>query len=54
MSPSPLRSRLFTLESGEFPTLSPEVLGLLGISGGSYVISKGIQSAKDKAEGAKS
>src|SRR5258708_7494202 len=34
---------VMALESGEFPALSPNVLGLLGISGGSYVISKGIQ-----------
>ena len=38
---------LFLIVVGEtppkFPTIPPEVLALLGISGGSYVISKGIQ-----------
>jgi hypothetical protein len=43
---------VLTLESGEFPKISPEVLGLLGISAGSYVVSKGIQQAgeADKAK----
>lgn len=36
---------VLTLESGEFPKLGSDVLGLIGISGGSYVISKGIQKA---------
>ena len=37
-----------------FPTsISPDVLGLLGISGGSYVISKGIQKSADKAKAGK-
>lgn len=32
----------------EFPaTIPPEILTLLGISGGSYLISKGIQSSKE-------
>jgi len=34
---------VLTLESGEFPRLDANILGLLGISGGSYVVSKGIQ-----------
>jgi uncharacterized membrane protein len=33
---------ILTIESGEFPKLDMNVLGLLGISGGSYVVSKGI------------
>ena len=36
---------VLTLESGQFPALGTDVLGLLGISGGSYVISKGIQKS---------
>lgn len=36
---------LIVLSSGRFPDISPEILGLLGISGGSYVISKGIQKS---------
>ena len=36
---------VLTLESGEFPKLGPDVLALLGISGGSYVVSKGIQAS---------
>jgi len=36
---------VLTLESGEFPKLTPELLGLLGISASSYVVSKGIQTA---------
>ena len=37
-----------------FPTgISPDVLGLLGISDGSYVISKGIQKSADKAKASK-
>ena len=31
------------LEAGEFVEIPNQVLGLLGISGGSYVVSKGIQ-----------
>lgn len=34
---------VLTLESGEFPNVDPNILGLLGISGGSYLVSKGIQ-----------
>lgn len=30
-----------------YPKIPAEILGLLGISGGSYVISKGIQSSRD-------
>ena len=30
-----------------FPDIPPEILALLGISGGSYVISKGIQKANN-------
>src|SRR5262245_42446134 len=42
---------VLTLESGHFPTIETNVLGLLGISGGSYVISKGISEAnKDKGK----
>ena len=33
-----------------YPTIPAEILGLLGISAGSYVISKGIQSSRDTAE----
>ncbi len=33
---------VLTLESGEFPKLDPNILGLLGISGGSYLVSKAI------------
>jgi hypothetical protein len=36
---------VLTIESGEFPHLGPEILGLLGISGGSYLISKGIKES---------
>src|SRR5262249_58734258 len=41
---------VLTLESGEFPKVTPEILGLLGISGGSYVVSKGIQKTQDEAK----
>lgn len=30
-----------------YPKIPPEILALLGISGGSYVLSKGIQSSRD-------
>ncbi|HFE64830.1 MAG TPA: hypothetical protein ENK14_10520 [Caldithrix sp.] len=33
-----------------FPNIPPEIIGLLGISGGSYVISKGIQKSTEKSE----
>ena len=38
---------VLTLESGEFPRLDANILGLLGISGGSYLVSKGIQRSRD-------
>lgn len=31
----------------EYPVVPKEILALLGISGGSYVVSKGIQSSRD-------
>jgi hypothetical protein len=31
----------------DYPKIPPEILALLGISGGSYVLSKGIQSSRD-------
>ena len=34
---------VLTIDSGEFPKIDPNILGLLGISGGSYLVSKGIQ-----------
>src|SRR5262245_46419215 len=40
---------VLTLESGEFPKIDPDVLGLLGISGGSYLVAKGIQREHDGA-----
>ncbi len=43
---------LMVLSNGSFPEISPEILGLLGISGGSYVISKGIQKSGESAPGA--
>ncbi len=47
---------ILTIDAGEFPKLDANILGLLGISGGSYVVSKGIQKAKteeaEKARGA--
>ena len=36
---------VLSLESGAFLEIPTEALGLLGISGGSYLVSKGIQSA---------
>ncbi len=43
-------SFLFLLiNSDTFPEITPEVLALLGISGGTYVVSKGIQKAKPDA-----
>ncbi len=45
---------VLTLEGGEFPQLNEDILALLGISGGSYLVSKGIQfSASDNRPGAK-
>jgi len=37
---------LIVLKS-DYPVLPKEILALLGISGGSYVLSKGIQSSRD-------
>lgn len=37
---------ILTIGSGEFPKMDMNVLGLLGISGGSYVVSKGISANK--------
>jgi hypothetical protein len=34
-------------EGPALPKIPPEILALLGISGGSYVISKGIQTSRD-------
>ena len=39
---------VLTLESGEFPKLDPNILGLMGISGGSYLVSKGIQKGMNE------
>jgi uncharacterized membrane protein len=36
---------VLTLDSGQFPQVDTTVLGLLGISGGSYVVSKAIQAS---------
>jgi hypothetical protein len=36
---------VLALESGEFPEIDGTLVALLGISGGSYVVSKGIHSA---------
>jgi hypothetical protein len=38
------------LQQGDLIEISNGVLGLLGISGGSYVISKGIQTQADKTQ----
>ena len=38
---------LITVNKGEFAEVPSSVLGLLGISAGSYVVSKGIQFSKD-------
>jgi len=37
---------VLTIDSGEFPKLDPNILGLMGISGGSYLISKSIPRSK--------
>lgn len=37
---------LLCIESGTFVQVPQSVLGLLGISGGSYIVSKGIQKSK--------
>lgn len=39
---------LLCIESGTFVDIPPSVLGLIGISGGSYVISKGISAGPRK------
>ncbi len=39
---------LLSIESGTFVDIPESVLGLLGISGGSYVLAKGIAANKDK------
>lgn len=39
------------LEAGELIDIPNQVLGLLGISGGSYVMSKGIQANKEGSKG---
>ncbi len=38
---------LITAANKSFPTIDPGIFALLGISGGSYVVSKGIQSSRD-------
>jgi hypothetical protein len=38
------------LEAGDFIAIPNQVLGLLGISGGSFILSKGIQANKDKRQ----
>ncbi len=38
---------ILTIGSGEFPKMDMNILGLLGISGGSYVASKAITESKD-------
>src|SRR5581483_357222 len=39
---------IFSADPPAFPNnISPDVLALLGISGGSYLISKGIQTSRD-------
>jgi uncharacterized membrane protein len=41
---------VLTLDSGEFPKLDLNILGLMGISGGSYLVSKGIQKSGPEAK----
>jgi energy-converting hydrogenase Eha subunit A len=41
---------VLTLEGGKFPDLGADVLGLIGISGSGYVISKGIQKSAEAAQ----
>ena len=38
------------VQNGEFPAISTEILTLLGISGGTYVISKGIHKSGKPGE----
>lgn len=40
---------LIVVQTGELPTVPPEILTLLGISGGTYVVSKGIQHSVKSA-----
>lgn len=35
---------------GKYPVIPNQILALLGISGGSYVVSKGIQTSRDVGE----
>jgi sterol desaturase/sphingolipid hydroxylase (fatty acid hydroxylase superfamily) len=44
---------LLSIESGAFVNIPDSVLGLLGISAGSYAVSKGINSSADAKERAK-
>ena len=39
---------VMSIEAGYFVEIPQEVLGLLGISGGSYLISKGVSGSKTK------
>ena len=39
-----------TLKSGEFPTIDGGIFALLGISGGSYVVSKSLHKSKSTEE----
>lgn len=43
---------LLSVESGTFVTIPDSVLGLLGISAGSYAVSKGISNAKSAKDAA--
>jgi hypothetical protein len=36
-----------TIQGGTFPKVDPSAIALLGISGGTYAISKGIQASRD-------
>jgi hypothetical protein len=38
---------LIIVQTQDFPPVPGQILALLGISGGSYVISKGIQTSRD-------
>jgi len=39
---------VLTLEGGAFPAVGGDILSLLGISSGSYVVSKGIQKSAEQ------
>jgi len=41
---------VLTLESGQFPKLGTDILGLLGISAATYGVSKGIQASAEEKE----